>query len=221
MRILIIEDHPDIARFLKQGLEARYFCADTVGSGEAGLEALQRLSYDLIILDNILPGKSGLEVCREIRLTGKAVPILILSVCDQVGTKIELLNAGADDYLNKPFSLDELLARIRALIRRPRKLEAEIFTCGDLTLDTRSHNVLRSGTKVTLTRKEYMLLEFLMRNKGAVLSRNMIREHVWDLETDLYSHTIDSHIGNLRKKIDGPAKRKIIQTIPGRGYKIE
>lgn len=220
MRILLVEDSKEIINFLKPSLEAELFAVDVAEDGEKGSSLGRTNDYDLIILDNILPGKSGLEVCREIRGKGKTTPIIVLSVRSETTTKVELLNAGADDYLIKPFSLGELLARIRALLRRPKKIEGDVLTIDDLTLDTKKCLVVRGKKSIRLTRKEFMLLEYLLRNKDIVLSRGMIMEHVWDMNADPFSNTIESHILSLRRKIDPSGKKKLIQTSPGRGYKI-
>ncbi|MDP2598212.1 MAG: response regulator transcription factor [Candidatus Liptonbacteria bacterium] len=220
MRILLIEDEKQIIDFLKPALEAELFAVDTAEDGERGSYFARTNDYDLVILDNILPKKIGLDVCREIRGHGKTMPILILSVKSEVVTKIELLNAGADDYLSKPFSFKELIARIHALLRRQKHIDPEILTMDDLSVDTQKYSVMRGTKEIYLTRKEFMLLEYLMRNKGSVLSRGMIMEHVWDMSVDPFSNTIESHILSLRHKLDLPRAKKLIQTVPGRGYKI-
>ncbi len=221
MRILLIEDEKGIVDFLKPSLEAEPFVVDIAIDGERGSYLGRTNDYDLIVLDNILPKKNGLEVCKEIRKAGKTLPILVLSVKTETITKIELLNAGADDYLSKPFSLEELRARIRALLRRPKQIESEILTINDLTLDMKRCAVRRGKKEIYLTRKEFMLLEYLIRNPGIVLSRGMIMEHVWDMNADPFSNTIESHILSLRRKINFPGKKKLIHTISGRGYKID
>jgi DNA-binding response OmpR family regulator len=222
VRLLIVEDNQEIRDFLKNSLGAQ-FAVDCADNGKDGLYLAQTNNYDLIVLDNMLPEKTGLEICEELRKEGKTTPIIILSVKSEAMTKVELLNAGADDYISKPFSLDELLARIRALLRRPQKIEDDVITIGDLTIDTRRQSVKRGDEEIYLTRKEFMLLEYLARNKGTVLSRGMIMEHVWDVNADLFSNTIESHILSLRKKIHDhdQATRKLIHTIPGRGYKVD
>lgn len=220
MRILIVEDERAISAFLKASLEAESFAVDIAEDGERGTYLVQTNDYDLMILDNILPKKSGESVCRELRSFGKTLPILILSVRDSSITKADLLNAGADDYLAKPFALEELLARIRALLRRPVGMEADTFRIDDLFLDAKKCIVKRAEREIYLTRKEFGLLHYLMKNEGAVLSRSMILEHVWDLSVDLFSNTIESHILSLRKKIDDMGDDRLIRTIPGRGYKI-
>ncbi len=220
MRILIVEDDKDTADFLKHSLEAEMFSVDTSFDGEEGSYLARTNDYDLVILDHGLPRKSGAEVCNEIRATGKTMPILMLTVKSELSTKVETLTLGADDYVTKPFHFDEILARIRALLRRPKQLSAEVLRVGDLEIDSNKYLVKRSGTEIYLTRKEFQLLEYLMQNHGNVVTRGMIMEHVWDRQGDLFSNTIETHILNLRKKIDSRSERKLIQTIPGRGYKI-
>lgn len=221
MRILLIEDERRISKFLKATLEAELFSVDVAEDGERGSSLAIINDYDLIILDNILPKKSGLEVCTYIRTKGKNMPIIMLSVKSDTATKVELLNAGADDYVIKPFSFDELMARIKAILRRPKHIEDDILHIDDLTLDTRKYIMTRGKKEIYLTRKEFMLLEYLLRNRGVVLSRGMILEHVWDMDTDPFSNTIESHILSLRRKIDPAGKKKLIHTVPGRGYKID
>ena len=220
MRILVVEDEKQIADRLKIGLESEFFVVDVAEDGEKGSYFGRTNDYDLIILDNILPKKIGLQVCEEIRKAGKSVPIIVLSVKSDTTSKVGLLNAGADDYLNKPFSFEELLARVRALLRRPKQVEGELIKIGDLVLDTKKHIVQRGSKEIYLTRKEFALLEYLMKNAGIALSRGMIMEHVWNMNADPFSNTIESHILSLRKKIDAKGKKKLIQTAPGIGYKI-
>ena len=221
MRILIVEDEVEILNFLKKSLENECYVVDAAKDGEKGSYLARTNHYDLIILDNIMPKKTGLEVCEDIRKEGKNTPILILSVKSEVTTKVDLFNAGADDYLTKPFSVDELIARIKALLRRPKQLQSEIFQVNDLTLDAGKHEVVRGGEEINLTRKEFVLLKYMMKNQGTVLSRSMFMEHVWDMTVDPFSNTIESHIMSLRKKIDSAGKKKLIKTVAGRGYKIE
>ena len=221
MRILLIEDEKEIRDFLKVSLEAEYFVVDAAEDGEQGSYLARSNDYDLIILDNILPKKLGKDVCKDIRKEGKLTPIIILSIESETMTKVELLNFGADDYLTKPFSFEELLARIRALLRRPKQYNSDIITIDNLTVDCKKHKVTRREKDVYLTRKEFMLLEYLLRNRGEVLSRGMIIEHVWDMNADAFSNTIESHILSLRKKIDVDNDKKLIHNIPGRGYKID
>jgi DNA-binding response OmpR family regulator len=221
MRILLIEDEAGIVNFLKVGLESEYFVVDVARDGEEGSYLARTNTYDVIILDNTLPKKDGVEVCTDIRQAGNNTPIIILSARSEMETKINLLNSGADDYVTKPFSLEELIARIRALLRRPKDLSSDILEIDDLVLDTKQHTVKRGDHDIYLTRKEFMLLELLLRKKGSVVSRGSIIEHVWDMNADPFSNTLESHILNIRKKITTPGKSSLIQTVPGIGYKIE
>ena len=221
MRTLIVEDEKDICDFLKKSLESECYVVDTAFDGEEGLRLIQTSSYDIVILDNNMPKKTGLEVCKELRAEGNSVPILMLSVQSETTTKVDLLNAGADDYLTKPFSIDELNARIKALLRRPKEIESEDLRIDDLFLDLNRHIITRGEKEIYLTKKEFTLLQYLLRNKGIVLSRSMIMEHVWDMNVDPFSNTIESHIMSLRKKLDLPKHKKLIHTVSGRGYKID
>jgi DNA-binding response OmpR family regulator len=206
---------------LAENLRAHCFVVDTAEDGTTGSYLARTNEYDIIILDNMLPEKSGAAICQEIRRTGRSVPILVLSVLSDSWRKVELLNSGADDYMIKPFSVDELMARVRALMRRPAQLEGDTLTIDDLVLDTKRQIVKRGGVGKNLTRKEFTLLEYLMRNQGSVLSRGMIMEHVWDMTSDPFSNTIESHILSLRRKIEPGTSKKLIYTVSGRGYKID
>ncbi|MCK5510114.1 response regulator transcription factor [Candidatus Parcubacteria bacterium] len=221
MRILVVEDEKDICDFLKKSLESECYVVDTAADGEAGIEMIRGNNYDIVILDNNMPKKTGLEVCKEVRAEKNNIPILMLSVQSETTTKVDLLNAGADDYLTKPFSLDELQARVKALLRRPKVIEEEILKIDDLSLDIDRHVVRRDKKEISLTKKEFTLLAYLLKNIGIVLSRSMIMEHVWDMNVDPFSNTIESHIMSLRKKIDLPKHKKLIRTVSGRGYKID
>lgn len=221
MKILLVEDEEDIIHFLQPALESECFAVDIAKDGKKASQYARINEYDVIVLDNMLPEKSGVEVCKEIRAAGIETPIIMLSVMRTPEIKVELLNAGADDYVTKPFSLDELLARVHALLRRPKRIEDEILTLDTLSLDIRKKKVIRNNQEVHLTRKEFMLLEYLLRNTGIVLSRGMILEHVWDMNADPFSNTIESHILSLRKKIHAPGDKKLIHTVSGRGYKID
>lgn len=221
MRILVVEDEEGIASFLKAGLESEYFAVDVAEDGERGSFFGRTNDYDVIILDNMLPKKNGDQVCDDIRKAGKTTPIIMLSARSELGIKVELLNKGADDYMTKPFSLEELLARIRALLRRPTIISSEILKTDDLTLDTKQHVIKRGDKEIYLTKKEFMLLELLLKKKGSVVSRGTIMEHVWDMNVDPFSNTIESHILNLRKKIALDGAKELISTLPGIGYKIE
>ncbi|HEY0948259.1 MAG TPA: response regulator transcription factor [Candidatus Paceibacterota bacterium] len=220
MRILVVEDEARISRFLKESLEAEFFAVDVAEDGEQGSYFARTNEYDLVVLDNMLPKKDGLQVCKEIRASGKTMPILVVSVKTGTFDKVDLLDAGADDYLAKPFVLEELLARVRALMRRPTVIESDVLRVEDIELDAKAGTVRRSDRDITLTRKEFMLLQYLMRNEGTVLSRGMILEHVWDMSVDIFSNTIESHILSLRKKLGDTKDDRIIQTISGRGYRM-
>jgi DNA-binding response OmpR family regulator len=220
MRILLVEDEQQIADFLEMSLHAESFAVDVARTGTEGSRLAAENEYDLMILDNMLPGKTGLEICKEVRGEGKTCPIIILSVRSETTIKVDLLYAGADDYLIKPFSLQELIARIKALLRRPRNVETTILALDDLVLDTQRHIVRRGKKVLALTRKEFTLLHYLMKNQNTAVSRGMILEHVWDMTADPFSNTIQTHILTLRRSVDGGGRRKLIHTIPGTGYKI-
>jgi two-component system, OmpR family, response regulator len=220
MRILVIEDDLEVSQFLRSSLEAELFSVDTATDGETGSYLARTNDYDLIVLDYALPKKDGREVCSEIRQAARSMPILMLTVKSELPAKVELLNMGVDDYLTKPFHFEELLARIRALLRRPKQIQSDILKVDDLEVDTTKFRVYRSGQQIELTRKEFQLLEFLLKNQDNVVSRGMIMEHVWDRRGDLFSNTIETHILNLRKKIETGGKRKLIHTVPGRGYRL-
>lgn len=220
MRILVVEDDDGIREVLAQSLRSEAFAVDTAKDGERGSFLARTNEYDLVILDYLLPKKDGPAVCSEIRESGKDMPILALSVRSDIEDKVGFLSIGADDYLTKPFSYKELLARIRALLRRPRKQESEVINCGLISIDSTKQEVLCAKKSVNLTRKEYALLEYLARNQGEVLSRSSIMEHVWDIESNPFSNTIEAHIFNLRKKL-GENSGALIATVPGRGYRLE
>ena len=221
MKILIIEDDKGIIEFLKPSLESEGFIVDTSEDGIKGFLLARNNDYDLIVLDYGLPGKDGLEICGELRKLGKTLPILILSVRTEVNNKVDFLSAGADDYITKPFSFRELLARIKALLKRSNNLEAETLEVGDLKMNREKFRVERDGKEIKLTKKEFTLLEYLVRNKGRVLSKAMIINNVWNNDSDLLSNVIETHILNLRKKINKGHKVKLIHTISGVGYRIE
>jgi DNA-binding response OmpR family regulator len=221
MRILVIDDDKDIRDFLKHVLQAECFVVDTAADGEEGSFLARSHDYDLIVLDNVLPKKKGAEVCREIRKAGKHTPIIILSVQSEIEDKASLIDCGADDYLIKPFAYRELQSRMRALMRRPKVLAPPVLRVDNLTLNTLSQKVKRGRQDIYLTRKEFALTSYLMRNLGTVVSRGMLMEHVWNDDVDPFSNTIEAHVANLRKKIDDGSKHKLIRTVPGRGYAIE
>lgn len=221
MKILIVEDDPEILEFLRDGFEAESSTVESADNGADGSYMARINEYDVIILDYSLPKKNGGIVCDEIRAAGKMTPIIFLSVMGEVHQKIDSLEKGADDYLTKPFSFEELRARVRVVVRRPRKIESSTLSVGDLVLDGEKQTVLRGQTGIYLTRKEFSLLHFLMKNPGMVLSRSLIMEHVWSTESDPFSNTIESHILNLRKKINVGRKKDLIRNVPGRGYTID
>ncbi len=220
MRILLVEDEPSIAAYLAKRLEEQSFVVDRAEDGAEGSFLGRTNEYDLVILDNLLPKKLGIDVVRDLRSRGKTMPILMLSVRGDVETKVELLNAGADDYLAKPFSFDELLARIGALLRRPPHVTKPVLKVADLMLNEATHEVRRGGKEISLTRKEFSLLRYLMRNASVVLSRGLLLEHVWNIDMDPFSNTVEAHIASLRRKVDAPFGKKLIKTVLGRGYKI-
>jgi len=221
MRLLVVEDETQVRDFLKISFEAECFAVDATGDGAEGLRLALINEYNVIILDYMLPNRTGLEICSELRAKGRTTPVLILSVNEETDIKAHIINAGADDYLTKPFSFIELHARIRALLRRSHVVNGPIYTAHDITLDSQSHTVTKGDKTINLTRKEFMLLECLMRHRGTVLSRGMLMEHVWDMNADPFSNTIESHILSLRKKLDINVTKDVIKTVSGYGYKIE
>lgn len=218
MRILLVEDEPDAARLLAKGLREESYAVDVVGEGERALELAFVNDYDLVILDVMLPGRDGFEVCRELRAGGSAVPVLMLTARDAVEDRVAGLDTGADDYLSKPFDFEELLARVRALLRRRPALLPAVIEVADLSIDTRARRVWRSGVSVELTAKEYALLEYLARRAGEVVSRADISEHVWDETYDPFSKVIEVFIQRLRRKVDDGRGQKLIHTRRGAGY---
>lgn len=218
MKILLIDDDIEISNFIKNNLVESIFSVDTASNGIDGSFLARTNPYDVIVIDHSLPHKDGIAVCKEARDNGIQTPIIFLTKHIEVRRKIEALESGADDYMTKPFSIDELKARIIALSRRPHRLESNIITIDDLVLDTNRKTVRRGDKSIYLTRKSYDLLEYLMRNKGIVLSRGMIMEYVWNSDSDPFSNTIEAHISGLRKKIHIAGKKDILKNIPGRGY---
>ncbi|MBF1039030.1 MAG: response regulator transcription factor [Candidatus Nanosynbacter sp.] len=221
MRILLVEDDTAIARSLKEGLEDESYAVDVANDGSEGYRTAAADDYDVIILDIMLPEMNGYEVCRALRNDGNKTPILMLTARDAERDIVEGLDTGADDYLAKPFSFDVLLARIRALLRRPNEKLEEILQVGDLKLDPSSKKVTRASQEISLTAKEYSVLEYLMRNKGKVLSKEQIISHVWDFDADVLPNNVELFIMFLRRKIDKPFKSKLIHTVSGFGYKLE
>lgn len=221
MRILLVEDDPDIGASLKKALTQLCYVVDLETDGDRGYQLARENDYDLLILDNMLPGLHGDEICRALRESGRTVPIIMLSVQGDVRKKVDLLQTGADDYVTKPFSLEELTARIEAVMRRSPGLVDAVLQVEDLVLDRASFKARRGERSIYLTVKEYELLEYFMRNRGRVLTRGMIMEHVWDRSADMFSHTIETHVMRLRQKIEQDAAIKLIHTVPGRGYKLD
>lgn len=218
MRVLLVEDDPRIARFVAQGLREQTYAVDVTGDGKDALYKLSINDYDAIILDVMIPGCDGFEVCRELRAAGSTVPVLMLTARDAVEDRVAGLDNGADDYLIKPFEVAELLARLRALLRRGHAVNAPAITVADLVIDMRAHRVTRGGQQVELTAKEYALLEYLARERGRVLGRAEIAEHVWDENFDPMSNLIDVNINRLRRKIDDGFTPPLIHTRRGEGY---
>lgn len=220
MRALIIEDDPYIADALKAALVRERLVVETAPDGDTGAFFAKTNDYDIILLDTMLPKKDGAEVCKDIRRHGKKSPILSISARDDSATKIDLLNAGVDDYIGKPFVMEEVIARVRALLRRPIPLAGDVLSFDVISMNTREQTATCAGKPLSLTRKEFMLLEYFLRNVGSVLSRGMLIEHVWDMELDPFSNTIEAHIMCLRKKLSAHTRHKLIHTVTGRGYKM-
>lgn len=220
MRILLVEDEPDVAQMLAKGLREQSYAVDVAADGDSALHLVFLNNYDLIVLDVMLPLKDGFAVCRELRASESSVPVLMLTARDDVQDRITGLDAGADDYLVKPFDFHELLARLRALLRRGRTLQPEILEIADLIIDTRSHEISRAAKLIELTAKEYALLEYLARRANQVVSRSEIAEHVWDENFDPFSNLIEVYIQRLRRKIDDGREPKLIRTLRGEGYRL-
>lgn len=219
MRILIIEDEHKIANALKQGLSQEKYAVDVEYDADSGLGAALNENYDVMVIDRMLPGTiEGIDICREVRAANIHTPILLLTAKDQVKDRVEGLNAGADDYLVKPFSFEELLARIRALLRRPETSSGTVLRVADLTLDPVSFEVKRGNSRLELSSKEFSLLEYMMRNSNRVLSKDNIISHVWDFDADVLPNTVEVYIGYLRNKIDKPYKKPLLHTQRGFGY---
>lgn len=223
MRVLFIEDEEEIVKFVQKSLKAERFIVDVSFNGRDGLQKAMINDYDIIIIDLLLPELNGTEVCGEIRKRKRRntnTPIIILTCKSDTETKLDAFKLGADDYLTKPFAFDELLARMRALLRRGREVRENILNFEDLSLNPNKYQVTRSGKEIKLSKKEFSLLEYMMRNPKTVLRRESIIEHVWD-STDMFSNTVDTHIRFLRKKVDDGHKIKLIRTIHGVGYKLD
>ena len=225
MRVLIIEDDIDTQSFLKERLEEKCFAVDTANDGTTGARLAKTNDYDIVLLDYALPGKNGFSICKELRSQERGdkahLPIIMISVTDESPHIVNGFDLGIDDYVKKPFFFNELHARMQAVLRRPQAREENILSMDDLVLDNNAQKVTRAGKSIYLTRKEFSLLEYLLKNKGTVVSRGAITEHVWDMNVDPFSNTIEMHILNLRKKLNMPDGKKLIHSIPGRGYKLD
>ncbi len=221
MKVLVIEDDPTVGQFVKRGLEEQRWTVDLVADGEEGEQLAKSQPYDLVVLDMRLPGRSGLEVLRNLRSKGFERPILVLTAQDAVDAKVETLRAGADDYVTKPFAFEELLARVEALARRPRSLASPVLKVDDLEVDLDARDVQRGGESIELTPKEFLVLEYLMRHVGRVMSRTLITEYAWGYHFDPGTNIVDVVINHLRKKIDAGHGKKLITTVRGVGYVIK
>ena len=223
MRVLVVEDEHRIATAIKKGLEQERYAVDVAYTGTDGLDMAQGESYDAIILDRMLPGMDGLTVCTQLRAHKNHTPILLLTAKSQTHERVEGLDAGADDYLPKPFAFEELVARVRALTRRSKEMTDTVLVAGDLTLDPTSFGVKRAGRALSLSSKEFSLLEYLLRHTGAVVTKDQLIAHVWNYDADILPNTVEVYIKNLRGKIDQPFpdSPSLIKTVRGFGYKIE
>ena len=222
MRILVVEDEKKIADFIKRGLKEEGYAVDVAYDGAEGQFLAKTNTYDIVLLDLMLPKLDGLTLCKNLKKEGFLAPIIMVTAKDTIEDKVTGLDAGADDYITKPFAFEELLARIRAILRKKDTLVTTTLQVEDLALDLLTHKVTRSEKEIVLTAKEYALLEYLMRNAGRVVTRTMISEHVWDANFDTFTNVIDVYIKYLRNKIDGPEhSKKLIHTVRGRGYTLK
>jgi DNA-binding response OmpR family regulator len=222
MRVLVVEDERKIANALKRGLEQEAFAVDVSFDGDDGLAMALDEPYDIIVLDRMLPGVDGLTICEKLREAGKQVPIIMLTAKDAIGDRVAGLNSGADDYLIKPFAFEELLARIRSLLRRPAQVISPILTCGNVSLNVQTFEVKRGDVRINLTSKEFALLEYMLRNQNKVLTKDTIISHVWDYDADILPNTVEVYISYLRNKIDRPfpGQPALVHTMRGFGYKL-
>jgi DNA-binding response OmpR family regulator len=222
MRVLVVEDEPKIARAIKKGLEQETFAVDVCMDGDEGLRYALDEPYDVIVLDRMLPGMHGVALLQALRKAGNQTPVLFLTAKDAVADRVEGLNAGADDYLVKPFAFEELLARIRTLLRRPSQAITPVLVCDTLSLNTQTFEVIRAGKNIQLTQREFALLEYLLRNQNRIVNKDTIIAHVWDYDADVLPNTVEVYMGYLRGKIDKPFKKfpPLIHTIRGFGYKL-
>jgi heavy metal response regulator len=221
MRILVVDDDRRLSAVIKRGLLEEAYAVDLAYDGEDGEYMAEVNPYDLIILDIMLPGKDGIEICRDLRAKKVNTPILMLTAKDTVEDRVKGLDVGADDYLVKPFAFNELLARVRAMLRREGMAKSPELRVGDLTLDTLTRQVRRGERPVELTTKEYVILEYFMRHPNAVVTRTMIEEHAWDYDFDSLSNLVDVYIRRLRRKIDNEGEDSLIQTVRGAGYRLK
>jgi DNA-binding response OmpR family regulator len=220
MRVLLVEDDPKAARLLRRGLQEEGFVVDVAGSAEEADDNADFAAYDAIVLDWMLPGEDGLALCRNLRTHGVTTPILMLTARDAVADRVAGLRTGADDYLKKPFAFAELLARLQALLRRSRLARPPVLSVADLTLDPLSHRVVRRGAAISLTAKEYAILEVLIRHAGEVVARTRLVECVWEEDRDAVDNLIDVHVSRLRRKIDRPPWLPLLQTVRGQGFRL-
>lgn len=221
MRILIVEDEKKVASFIKKGLEEEYFSVDVAYNGKEGLELATKEEYDLLLLDIMIPYIDGITLTKELRKRKVLTPILLLTVKDSTQAKVEGLDAGADDYLTKPFAFEELTARIRALLRRNENQKMSVLSIDDLSMDLLAHKVTRSGAEIILTPKEFSILEYLLRNKNKIVSRTKLIEHVYDYHFDTETNIVDVYINKLRAKVDQNHQKQLIHTVRGVGYTIK
>ncbi len=221
MHILLVEDEKKVASFIQRGLEAEHYTVDVAHDGELGLIRVFDGDYDLLILDVMLPKRDGLSVLHKVRRHKLNIPVLLLTARDTVADKVAGLDHGADDYLTKPFAFEELLARVRALLRRGAPMPAPVLTLADLRLDLVTRQVTRANKRIELTAKEFALLEFFLRHPGRVLSRTLIAQHVWGVDFDTFTNVIDVYVNYLRKKIDTDCESKLLHTVRGAGYVLK
>lgn len=220
MKILIIDDEKDIIHFIKRGLEKELFLVESAEDGLRGSFLARTGNYDLIILDYLLPKMNGAEVLKEIRADGNKIPVLMLTVKNEIQSKKKIFETGADDYLSKPFLLEELVLRVKALLKRPPLKFEEVIIIDDLILDKGNKTVKRGDEELYLTKKEYGLLEYLIDNRGKIISRSELLEHVWDYNADPFSNSVETHVASLRKKLNKNKNRDLVHTFSGRGYKF-
>jgi heavy metal response regulator len=218
MRLLLVEDEKKVADFIARGLRAERYAVDVSYDGTSGWEMVSNIQYDLVILDLMLPGMGGTEILKRLREMGSTSPVLVLTARDATRDKVENFEAGADDYLTKPFAFAELLVRVKALLRRPAINRNHVLRVADLEVDRLTQRVARGGKRIDLTAKEYSLLEYLAAHAGRVLSRTMIVEHVWDESFESLTNIVDVYVRHLREKVDEPFERKLIRTVRGVGY---